>query len=61
VGNTGSDQTPAGLIYFNLLGTVVALPRLLYKKLCGKKISLTGLAQIEPERVLSKCKIKEMM
>jgi hypothetical protein len=62
-------QTP---IYFNVLGTIVALamynsvvlpirfPLLLYKKLCDKKIFLTDLAEIDPELVAFFEQLREM-
>jgi ubiquitin-protein ligase E3 A len=62
-------QTP---IYFNVLGTIVALamynsvvlpirfPLLLYKKLCDKKIFLADLAEVDPELVAFFQQLSEM-
>jgi hypothetical protein len=62
-------QTP---IYYNILGTIVALamyngivlpvrfPRLLYKKLCGHALGDTDLAELAPEVAESFASLREM-
>jgi hypothetical protein len=67
--NAATVESP---IYFNVLGTVVALalynfvmlpirfPRLLYKKLCGRPVGLSDLSEIDEELVESFARLRKL-